>query len=63
MAINIYQQWNLRSKINEQAEQKQTHRCRERFDGCQRGGGLGMGGKGEVIKKVQVVCYRIVTGM
>ena len=25
---------------NKKAEQKQTHRYREHFDGCQRGGGL-----------------------
>ena len=38
---------------NKQAEQKQTHRCKEHFDGCQVGGRFGerMDGKGEVIKK------------
>ena len=41
MPINIYQQLNLKTKINKQAEQKQTHRYREHFDGCQLGGGLG----------------------
>ena len=41
MAIYIYQQLNLNNKINEQAEQKQTHRYREHFDSCQTGGGGG----------------------
>ena len=39
--IRIYQQWNLKTKINKQVEQKQTHRYREHFDGCQVGEGLG----------------------
>ena len=33
--------WNLKNKINKKAEQKQTHRYREYFDGCQMGGVLG----------------------
>ena len=33
--------WNMEKKINKQAEQKETHRSREYFDGCQMGGGLG----------------------
>ena len=33
--------WNLKSNINEQIKQKQTHRYREQTDGFQRGGGLG----------------------
>ena len=41
MAIRIYQQLNLKYKISEQVEQKQTHRYREHFDRCQMGGGLG----------------------
>ena len=47
---------NLKSKIIEQAEQKQTHRYREHFDGCQmkRGTG-GVGEKGEGIKKYKLV--------
>ena len=36
MAINTnYQQLNLKSKINKQAGQKQIHRYKEHFDGCQ----------------------------
>ena len=42
MAINTYLSTiEYKNKINEQAEQKQTHRYREHFDGCQMGGGLG----------------------
>ena len=43
--------WNLKNKINEQAKQKQTHRYREQTDDYQMGGGSGMGGKCEGIKK------------
>ena len=46
IAINtIYQQLNLKSKINKQAEQ--THGYREHFDDCQTGtqGGWGDGQK------------------
>ena len=53
MAIYIYQQLNLKNKINEQAEQKQNHRYREHFDGCQTRGQVGeMGetGKGIVVR-------------
>ena len=32
--------WHLKNHINKQTKQKQTHRYREQFDGCQRGGGL-----------------------
>ena len=47
---------NLKTKINEQAEQKQDHRYRENFDGCQVGQGLGeMGEKCEGIKKYKLV--------
>ena len=42
MAIHIYQQLNLK-QINEQAEQEQTHKYREHFDGSQMGGGCGYG--------------------
>ena len=35
--------WNLEN--NERAEQKQTHRHREHFAGCQMGGCLGKGDK------------------
>ena len=42
MAINtIYQQLNLKNKISKQEEQKQNHRYREGFDGCQMVGGRG----------------------
>ena len=38
VAINtINQQLNLKNKIREQAEQKQTHRYRKHFGGCQIG--------------------------
>ena len=40
MAINTYQQLDLKNKIREQAEQKQTYRYREYFDSCQMGVGL-----------------------
>ena len=33
--------WNLKNNINQQAEQKQTHRYRERFYGYQMGERLG----------------------
>ena len=57
MATNtyFYQQLNLKkkkTKINEAAEQKQTHRYREHFDSCQMGEGLGeWGEKCKGIKK------------
>ena len=42
MAINTYLSTiEYKNKINEQAEQKQTHRYREHFDSCQMGGWLG----------------------
>ena len=38
MAINtIYQQLNLNSKVNKQAQQKQNNRYRECFDSCHNG--------------------------
>ena len=49
MAIKTYQQLNLENKINEQAEQKSTHRCKEHFDGCQMGGDEGK------VKKVKAL--------
>ena len=46
--MHICQQLSLKTKINEQADQKQTHRYREHFDGCQIGEGVReMGEKGE----------------
>ena len=42
MAINnMFYQFNLKKKTNEEAEQKQTHRYKEHFDGCGMGGSLG----------------------
>ena len=40
MPYDFTYMWNLKNKINEQADQKQTHRYREHFDGCQMKGGL-----------------------
>ena len=37
MAINVYL-LTIESEKNKQAEQKQNHRYRECFDGCQMGG-------------------------
>ena len=45
--------WNLKSKINEQTKQKQTHIWREHFDGCQIGEGLG--GWVKKVKKYKLV--------
>ena len=46
---------DLKNKINEQVEQKQIHRYREHFDGCQMGRGLGgLGEKGEGIEKYKL---------
>ena len=41
----------LKNKINEQAEQKRTHRYIEQTDGSQMGGAQGRGGKGDEMKK------------
>ena len=56
MAINIYlSATELRNKTNKQAEQKQNHRCREHFDGCQMGAGpRGGDEKEEGIKKYKL---------
>ena len=41
--------WNLKNKINKQAEQKQTRRYKDHFDGCHMGEGSGgLGKKAEV---------------
>ena len=40
-SIHIYQQLNLKTKINKQAKQKQTHKYREHFDDCHLGGRSG----------------------
>ena len=62
--------WNLKNNINEQTKQKQTHRhrltkpiqfvflmelMREQTGGCQRGGGPGVGEKGEGTEKDSLV--------
>ena len=41
MAINTFQQLNLKNKPSKQEEQRQNHEYGERFDGCQMGGGTG----------------------
>ena len=41
MAINTYQQLNLKNKLSKDEEQRQNHECGERFDGCQMGGVYG----------------------
>ena len=42
MAVNTYLPTiESKKKINEQAEQKQTHKYRKHSDGCQMGEGLG----------------------
>ena len=40
MSKNTYQQLNLKNKLSKQ-QQRQNHGYRERFDGCQTGGGIG----------------------
>ena len=47
--------WDLKTKTNDQTKQKQTHRHREQTDGRQRGGGWGLGEKGEGIEKYRAV--------
>ena len=46
---------DLKSKINEQAKLKQTHRYREKTNGHQRSRGGGGGLKGQGIKKYKSV--------
>ena len=57
MPYDFTYMWNLKNKINEQADQKQTHRYREHFDGCQMNGGLNRCIKkiSEGIKKYKLV--------
>ena len=56
MVTNTYLSTNESKKQNKQAEQKQNHRYRKCFDGCQMGGDLGeMGEKGEVTKKYKLI--------
>ena len=54
---------NIENKINEEAEQKQTHKYREHFDSCRMKMELG-----EWVKKLKELrstncCYRIVMGI
>ena len=53
MAINTFQQLNLKNKPRKQEEQRQNHEYGERFDGCQIRGGCGY--RGEGIKKYKQV--------
>ena len=48
MAINTYQQLNLKNKLSKQEEQRQNHGYGECIDSCQMGGGYG--GKGEGVR-------------
>ena len=50
MALNIHQQLKLKNKVSKQ-EQRQNHRYRERFNGCQMGGGYGE--MGEKVKELR----------
>ena len=55
MAINTYLSTiESKNKLSKQEEQRQNHRYREHFDGCQIGVGVG---------EVQKRSYRIATGM
>ena len=47
--------WNLKSKINEQRKEKETHKQRDQTDGCQRRKVEGLGEKGEEIEKYKLV--------
>lgn len=47
--------WHLRNKINGRTKQEQTHRRRERFDGCQMGGESGGGANREGTEKSKLV--------
>ena len=47
--------WNLKSKINEQRKEKETHKERDQTDGCQRRKVEGLGEKGEEIEKYKLV--------
>ena len=51
MAINIYQQLNLKDKLSKQKEKKQNYGYRECFDGYQMGGGCGR--MGEEMKELR----------
>ena len=47
--------WNLKTKINEQTKQKQTHRYGEQTEGGHVEGGWGLSEKDEGIKKQKLV--------
>ena len=51
---NFTYMWNRKNKRNEHTKQKQTHRCREQTDGCQRGGRWWLSEKGEGIKNYKL---------
>ena len=53
--IYIYQQLNLKNKVNEKAEQKHTHKYRKHFDGCQIRGFRRISKKSQEIKKYKLV--------
>ena len=56
IAINIYLSKVESKKQNkQQAQQKQAHRYREHFNGCQVEGWLGMGEKGEGVRGYKLV--------
>ena len=48
MAINAYQQLNVKNKLSKQEKQRQHHGYREHSDGCQIGEGCG--GTGEEVR-------------
>ena len=51
IAMNTYQQLNLKNKLSKQEEQRQNHGYGEHFDGCQIGGGYwGCRGKSEEVR-------------
>ena len=51
MPYDFTYMYNLNIKINKQADQKQTHRYKEHFDGCQMRAGWRTGAKGKKVKK------------
>ena len=53
MAINTYQQLNLKNKLSRREEQRQNHGYGEHLDVCQMGWGCGR--RGEGIKKYKQV--------
>ena len=45
MAINAYQQLNVKNKLSKQEKQRQNHGYKEGFDGCQMGRECGQMGE------------------